>query len=80
MTYDDFSASKAAPVDLAHGHAAHTAGYDVGFAHGQARASEELARDWLHRDARMWTDMAVRTAAAHHGEEWSRAIAAQAGA
>lgn len=62
---------------LDYGHAGHTAGYDVGFAHGQRRASVDLAREWLHADARRWTDSAVRLASAK-GTAWSEAIRQQA--
>lgn len=58
-------------------HAAAMALYDTGFAHGQRRASVDLAREWLHADARRWTDSAVRLASAK-GTAWSDAIRMQA--
>lgn len=51
----------------------HTAGYDVGFAHGQRNASHDLAREWLHNDARMWTGLAIHNAAAK-GPHWAEAM------
>jgi hypothetical protein len=52
--------------------------YDLGVTHGRQAHAEDLAREWLHRDARMWTEMAVSTAAARHGVHWSAAIREQA--
>jgi hypothetical protein len=63
---------------LDYGHAGHMAGYDHGYAKGQRAASVDLARAWLHNDARMWTDMAITTAEHRHGRAWAQAIREQA--
>lgn len=75
MPNNDFSASRRSPsrdaLDLTF--SSHTAGYDVGFAHGQRHASHDLAREWLHNDARMWTGLAIHNAAAK-GPYWADAM------
>lgn len=64
-------------LDLDDIHAAWLAGWDRGYAAGRQAASEDLAREWLHEDARRWTDHAVRLAA-EKGPTWAAMIREQA--
>jgi hypothetical protein len=62
---------------LDHLHAADQAGEARGYARGLKANAEALARQWLHEDARKWTERAVTLASAK-GPSWAEAIRQQA--
>ena len=63
---------------LDYSHAGHMTGYDAGFARGSRFADEDRAQAILHDYAARWTEAAVRTALANHGEGWAAEIRRQA--
>jgi hypothetical protein len=74
------SALEPAPGDdlLDNIHAAHQAGYDLGYAAGQMAASIDLARGWCLELAHDAERQAIDAARARHGDEWADSIRAQA--
>lgn len=59
-------------------HTVWLSGWDSGYTQGRQHASEELARQWLHDDARRWTEQAAATARGRHGDGWADEIDRQA--
>lgn len=54
-------------------HRAYIVGADDAYARGRRDASVDLAREWLHAEARRWTEQAVSLAAVK-GPAWAQAI------
>lgn len=64
-------------ADLTSDHALFSLGDQHGYMRGWRANAEDLAREWLHNDARHWTDMAVELAS-RVGPHWADAIREQA--
>lgn len=63
---------------LDYGHAGYMAADAEAFARGARFADEDRAHAILHAYAAKWTEAAVRTARARHGEGWAALIERQA--